>query len=351
MAERLVEITIPDHEADTLAEVIEGLTSREFTRFPGNNSIDLFRGTLDASDVEAVIDPLQSRFTGTEHFQILILPVLAALPRTEEPEPEPDADPPKKSHRVSREELYNELAPASEITPVYIIMTVLSTVVAAIGLARDSGAIVIGAMVIAPLLGPNMVLALATTTGDKPLAARALRANAAGVVTAVVLTILIAPFVTIDPAQPEILSRTQVALGDVILALAAGTAGAIAFTSGVAASLIGVMVAVALLPPLVVTVLLFVKGFPRDGADALLLLATNVICVNLSAVATFALQGVVPRRWWEKQKTRRATFRAIAFWVILLAIAAALITFAQIEQPGGEPEMPPPPPRPASGTE
>jgi uncharacterized membrane protein len=54
-------------------------------------------------------------------------------------------------------------------------MVVLSTIVAAVGLARDNAAIVIGAMVMAPLLGPNMALSLATTLGDTKLAFRALR--------------------------------------------------------------------------------------------------------------------------------------------------------------------------------
>ncbi|MCA9309783.1 MAG: TIGR00341 family protein [Phycisphaerales bacterium] len=327
MAKRLVEITIPRHHASDLTEVLEQLAPEAFIQLHSpESSLVIQRAVLEAEAVEAVIDPLQSRFAGTEHFQILILPVLAALPREAEPEPqERETEAAPKSHRVSREELYNELAPAAKVTPVYLTMTVLSTVVATIGLSRDSGAIVIGAMVIAPLLGPNMVLALATTTGDRPLATRALKANGIGVATAIVMTLLIGPFVTVDPALPEMHSRTQVAMGDVFLALAAGTAGAVAFTSGVAASLIGVMVAVALLPPLVVTVLLFSKGHTADGAGALLLLATNVICVNLAAVATFAIQGVVPRRWWEKQQTRRDTIKAIIFWVVLLAIAATLI--------------------------
>ena len=97
--------------------------------------------------------------------------------------------------------------------------------------------------------------------------------------------------------------------GDIVLALASGAAGALSFTSGVPGSLIGVMVAVALLPPLMVFGLLVGDGQFQMSLSAFLLLMTNVVCVNISGVAMFLAQGVRPNSWWEekKQKSKHAS--------------------------------------------
>jgi len=117
---------------------------------------------------------------------------------------------------------------------------------------------------------------------------------------------------------PAIASRTEVGYVNVILALASGVAGTLAFTSGFSGAVIGVMVAVALVPPTVTAGLLVGAGHFRLGLGAAHLAAVNVICVNLAGVATFLAQGVRPRRWWEADRAKRASRRAIAVWAVLL---------------------------------
>lgn len=132
--------------------------------------------------------------------------------------------------------------------------------VAAIGIMQNNVPVIIGAMVIAPLLGPNVALSLATTLGDIDLAKRALKANMTGILTVLSFAAVIGYMFKVDPNIPELISRTKVSLGDVILAMAAGSAAALSLTTGVASALIGVMVAVALLPPLVVFGMLIGQG-------------------------------------------------------------------------------------------
>ena len=93
------------------------------------------------------------------------------------------------------------------------------------------------------------------------------------------------------------------------------------------AYLVGVIIAVALLPPLASFGLLLGAGFFTSALGSLLLLITNLICVNLAGVITFLAQGIKPTSWWEKAK--RATRRAILFWTLLLI---ALITVIIISQ-------------------
>ena len=170
---------------------------------------------------------------------------------------------------------------------VYLAMVVLSTIVAAIGLYYNSVAIIIGAMVIAPLLGPNVALSLGTTLGDLSLLRRALLTALAGIATTMALSVIIGVLLQVNPASPEMASRSGVGMGDIAVALASGCAGALAFTTGVSATLIGVMVAVALLPPLVTFGLLLGGGHPALAMGALSLFLVNLICVNLAGVTTF----------------------------------------------------------------
>ena len=124
----------------------------------------------------------------------------------------------------------------------------------------------------------------------------------------------------VDPELAEISSRTVVGLGDVVVALAAGSAGVLAFTRGISAAIIGVMVAVALLPPLANLGLLLGSGYYPLAFGAFVLLVVNVICINLAGVVTFLTQGIRPRKWWEEKKAKRAIRIAISIWLGLLLI-------------------------------
>lgn len=120
-------------------------------------------------------------------------------------------------------------------------------------------------------------------------------------------------------------SCDAVGMGDIAVALASGAAGALAFMTGVSATLIGVMVAVALLPPLVAFGLLLGGGYPGLAVGALSLFRMNLICVNLAGVPTFLVQGIRPTTWWEKDRASKAMRIAIGLWVTLLAALSGMI--------------------------
>jgi uncharacterized hydrophobic protein (TIGR00341 family) len=207
---------------------------------------------------------------------------------------------------------------------------VLSTIVATIGLIDDNIAVVIGAMVIAPLLGPALALAFAASVGDRALLLRALRAAAVGlilpVIIAVALGLLIAQVVPVEMTTQQIATRTTVGLSAVALALASGAAAALSITGGVSAALVGVMVAAALLPPAAtVGIALSVRAF--DAAiGAAMLLGVTVICVTLAAIGVFLANGVRPRRWFERKgATQSATVTVIALAVALAGLVVAIV--------------------------
>jgi uncharacterized hydrophobic protein (TIGR00341 family) len=332
MSLRMIEIFLEGSGGELVREVLEDYPLIGLWHHETSDDSSVVKVLLDADKTDAVLDQLEKHFGQSGGFRTVLMPVEATFPRPEEPEEEAaDEEPQEKEKpkirgsRIGREELYADVGETARLSWVFVTMVVLSTIVATIGLLKDSVAVIIGAMVIAPLLGPNVALALATALGDSELARRAVSSNLVGVLIALVISVSAGYLFTIDPEIPEILARTRVDLGDILLALASGSAGALAFTTGVAASLIGVMVAVALLPPLVTTGLMLGSGQYELALGASLLLGTNVICVNLSGVITFLAQQVRPNTWWETDKARRATRIAIALWTLLLLVLAAII--------------------------
>lgn len=328
MALRLIELVLPENDGGAVGELLKahGVLEHRQVRFADGEV--LVRILVEGEKSEAVLDLLETQYAGQQGYRVVILPVEATLPRVEVANAAAPAVPPsedRQPERISRQELYEDISDAARLSRVYLAMVVLSAIVATIGLAHNSVAVVIGAMVIAPLLGPNVALALATTLGDLPLARRSVLTGLAGIATVAVMTAIIGALLQVDPTSSELASRTQVGLSDVALALAAGCAGALAFTTGVSATLVGVMVAVALLPPMVTFGLLLGGGHLRLAMGALSLLVANLICLNLAGVTTFLVQGIHPASWWEKERAARATRIAIGLWVALLAALVGLI--------------------------
>jgi uncharacterized hydrophobic protein (TIGR00341 family) len=211
------------------------------------------------------------------------------------------------------------------LTSTYVILVVLSTIVVAIGLLEDNVTVVIGAMVIAPLLGPNIALALAAALGDTELIWKSLKTGTVGFVVALGLSALIGKLWHLNFDSRELLARTDVGLDSIALALASGAAAVLSLSTGLPSVLVGVMVAVALLPPTATMGLMLGAGKFDLAMGAGLLLAVNVVCVNLSAKVTFLARGIKPRTGLEKQKARQSMTTYIVLWVVTLLILIVAI--------------------------
>ena len=350
MALRLLKVLVPRDEVEYVREILG-----EHGEFPSWVHGVEGEGTeiqvvLPAEGNEPILNDLMDRLEALEGFRLVLLPVQATVPRIEEPEEEEgdaipaaegvppgppeagseaEAEESEKAHaRVFLEELHTSMSDDAEMSPFYLWMVALSTVVACAGLMMGDTAVIIGAMVIAPLLGPNMAMAFATTLGDVDLLRSAWWTATLGALVALAVAVAAGVVLVVDPEGVEIASRTRMSGGHVALALAAGAAGALALTRGVAAGLVGVMVAVALLPPLAAAGLLLGDAWWEAGIGALLLTAANIACVNLAGIATFLYQGVRPRIWWEESRARKATFVAVLLWTGLVASLLLVVWLA-----------------------
>lgn len=178
-------------------------------------------------------------------------------------------------------------------------------------------------MVIAPLLGPNVALCLATTLADSHLARKTAIALAGGILLVVALTVLIGAYHPISAGLSELSQRTRPGLGDAAVACAVGVAAVLSYTSRLSTLLVGV--AVALLPPFAAFGLLLGSGDTGPAMSALLLGVVNLIGINLAGTATLASQGVRPVLLFEKGRAVRATAAALAIWAALLVLLLVIL--------------------------
>jgi uncharacterized hydrophobic protein (TIGR00341 family) len=332
---RLLEIYLPLGAREDFHRILEGKDPIALWQQEVPDHRLLFRVIVPSENVEPLLDALQKRFSSVDGFRVIVLAVEASVPRpaadeeTEKVGEQAKPLPRGFLRRVSREEIRSAVEEGAGFSTTSIVLVLLSTLVVVIGLLTDSAAVVIGGMVIAPLLGPNVALSFATTLGDLMLARRALRSLATGIALALGLSLLIGRLVPVDSSIPELALRTRIGIGEIVLALAVGCAGTLSFTTKLPSAVIGVMVAVALLPPLAAFGLLLGSGQAGLALRSLLLVFVNLIGINLAGVVTFFSQGIRPLRWWEAERAGRAMRIAIALWTVLLLCLSTIVFFTQ----------------------
>lgn len=201
----------------------------------------------------------------------------------------------KRASTEEFEELFTVLRENARPKSSYLVLMVLSTVLATFGLFGNSAPVVIGAMILAPLMSPIISLSMATLRQDRKLAAQSGKTIAAGLVLSFVFAVVITLVTPLNFPNAEILSRTRPNLLDLGIAVVSGIAGAYAHArEEIAKTLAGVAIAVALVPPLAVA------GIGVGWLDwsifsgSALLLFTNLAGMILAASVTFMLLGFSP---------------------------------------------------------
>ncbi|MBC9797677.1 TIGR00341 family protein [Sinomicrobium weinanense] len=253
-----------------------------------------------------------------QHCRVIIHAVEGTLPKPDVPEKEKEAKVRiGKFVALSKEELYSDIDEPVKLSLNFILMVILSSFVAGIGILKDNVAIIIGAMVIAPFLGPNMSMAFGTTLGDWPVIKKSM---VTGIVSSLIALVISVLWGMLAGNVGEITMDPGIAYDDIVLALACGFAGVISALSGQGGTLVGVMVAAALLPPLMRAGLLLGGEYYSDAFNSFLIFCTNIICLNIAGIITFYLAGIRPGRWWEKENAKKKTRTAFLIWSLALAL-------------------------------
>ena len=282
---------------------------------------------------QSLMDNLQAALEEETEWRISLIAIEATVPDLPKPK-ESDQEGETQRKQALREEIYADVNQGATLDRDFMILVGLSTVVAAVGLNSDSVAAVIGAMVIAPLLGPILGFGLGAALGDKQLLFGSGKTLGVGVVIALVCSTVLSFMVDVNLDSRELVSRAEVRLDGIALAIAAGSAAAMSMARGQAAVLVGVMVAAALLPP-GAAIGLFIGAAEWELASrSALLLALNVACLIFAALVVFRIRNIRPRGWIDRKNADRAVyvnlFVSFGFLVICVVLIAMLDLGARI---------------------
>lgn len=316
---RLLEIIVQPEQVASLSALLEEDTVVEHWQYAADQGNAVVKILLQDEHAKPLLDALEKKPVE----RVVIYPIEGTLPQvTPATPPQEEKIRLGKFVSISKEELYHDIATPVSLSVNFILMVILSAFVAGIGILKDNLAIIIGAMVIAPFLGPNMSLAFGTTLGDISIIRKSALTGIAATVIALVISMvwgLTAQDLSQVTTDPNIEYR------DIVLALICGFAGAVSVVSGQGTTLVGVMVAAALLPPLMRGGLFMGGGAFGHGLNALLIFGANVISLNIAGIVTFYLAGIRPGRWWDKEKAKRQTRKAFIVWTVALLILLAAI--------------------------
>ncbi|MDX1423523.1 MAG: TIGR00341 family protein [Kiloniellales bacterium] len=211
----------------------------------------------------------------------------------------------------------------------FLVLLGLAIVIAACGLHANSTAVVIGAMLIAPLMDPILGLSAAIVLGWTGRMVRSVILIALGTVVSIAIAMAVG-FMIPDRivVVPEIASRTSPTLLDLGVALGAGAAAAYALTRRASVALPGVALAVALAPPLAVVGLMLEEGLVDLAAGAFVLFLTNLVAILFAAALVLLAAGVTPGRLFRQAGGRiRKGLIASALGVALVTVPLAVHSF------------------------
>lgn len=229
-------------------------------------------------------------------------------------------------------EIRKDIFETSQGTFSYYLMLGLAVIIATFGLLSNSAAVVIGAMLIAPLMGPIFGISLGVLDNDGHRISIAARAEVLGALVAVLLAFLIGTFIAHPAYGSEVLSRTNPTIYDILIALAAGAAGAYSkIDKRISASLTGTAIATALMPPLAVAGLCLAEGLWIQGGRALLLFSANFISIQLAAAAIFGLFKISSISIIPESEVAKTLVQRMWKSVLALVIAAAILVPSLID--------------------
>ena len=192
-------------------------------------------------------------------------------------------------------DLFSALREDSRINGLYLVLMVLSTMLAAAGLYLDSASVIIGAMLLAPLMAPIISLAMGLLRGDEPMIEKSLVKIMAGIAIALIASSIITLLFPHKPVTGEMQARLNPSLLDLAVAIISGIAAAYSKSfKEIIQSLAGVAIAVALVPPLAVAGTGIGRGDFHFFFQAFLLFSTNLIGIIIAAAFTFRILGFSP---------------------------------------------------------
>jgi uncharacterized hydrophobic protein (TIGR00341 family) len=332
---RLVQITIPAGKREAVLgalddEAVDYVVSDESSQ---RDYAAIAYVPLPTNAVEPVLEAVREAGLGEEAYTVILEANTVVSRRFDELE-ERYAEDDETEERIARQELTAAAADLAPSTSTFVGMTVVSALIATAGLLLDSPAVVVGSMVIAPLIGPAMAASVGTVVDDQELFRRGVRLQVTGLLLAIATAAAFATLVRyanlIPPIPdvftvPEIQERVAPDVLSLVVALGAGAAGVLSLTSGVSAALVGVMIAVALLPPAATVGIGIAWADPLTTLGSSVLLLVNVISINLAAILVLWYTGYRPKHWFRENEAKSATITRVTVLAVAIVVLSAFL--------------------------
>ncbi|KCZ87314.1 DUF389 domain-containing protein [Hyphomonas johnsonii] len=186
------------------------------------------------------------------------------------------------ARKIDHKDVVDHVCEEGQMSGRYIFMAVMSCAIATLGLLLSSPAVIIGAMLISPLMGPIMLMGFSLTILDASAMRRAIFTMACGVVAAITISFLIVRLSPLTEITPEIIARTRPNFFDLLVAIFSGLAGGYAVIQRKGETIVGVAIATALMPPLAVTGYGLAVGSMQVAGGSFFLFMTNLLAIALS---------------------------------------------------------------------
>lgn len=276
-------------------------------------------------NVDALIDRLKHRFDFTNNVNrsLMIFTPDTVIPGNKEKLR-------NEQYRASRETIITYARQNSTVNSQLIFLAVVAATIASLGLILDNTSVIVGAMIIAPVFGPIAAMAIGIVLGDLKLLTKGIITELTVMVVGVSIGFLfglIVPGVVITHAMEVRMSPT---IPDLLVALAAGGAGAYALITQVKSQqLVGVVIAAALIPVMATIGIGLSMGNLQMVGGAALLVLGNLFTLLLAIIIVFYLKGLRPQ-WWYASTAKRLIRRSLAILtvsIVILAIPLSVTTY------------------------
>ena len=302
------------------SEILDTLNVVDYDQLSFPDKRTIFTIIIRKERSNEILEILYNEFSSFPEFRIIIKPIEAYLPYPEEDTNSKTSAFNIKNEMISREEIYLNVLDMTSLNIIFILMAILSSLVAAVGVLNNNVAVIIAAMIVAPLLGPGIGLSFGLAMGDKKLVFMALKTSIVGILIGFVIAVFLGIFLKVNPTIPSIITRTNVGQGGFVLALASGFAGALAVTTQLPSTLVGVMIGISLMPPLVTFGLLLGSGEHFLAWGALLIFLVNLVSIYFASLITFYKEDIRPLDPKKLKSAKIMTKRSIAIFFIILVI-------------------------------
>jgi uncharacterized hydrophobic protein (TIGR00341 family) len=315
-----IQVDVPEENEEDAREVIEEYSSDVYTLKGERNgdNVTVFNATVESEDFDDIVSELKSiKEIELGELTIRVLEEQSLVEKGQKTR--------GSSTMLSQEEIYSKAQESATFGRPQWALIALSSAIAAYGLMLDNIAVVIGAMMLAPILSPLVSGAIALSLGDKSLLKKSFFTSFLAIPVAIFFSSVSVMFFspTVNPTMELIVSA---GVPNMILSLFVGAAAALAFVTGLRDQIAGVAVAIALVPPLAATgvgLRMYDFVFATRAAS---IAAVNLLAVLVSGSISLKALGVKPSTYYRKKSAEQLRF-VFPSAIIIMLVAMIYLLF------------------------